>query len=130
MTYTTPRTWVAGEVPTAAIFNTHLRDNMTGTSAYVTNGTNVDAANTIAVQRCGLVLVIVSAVTTAAVASGATLFTLPVGYRHPAGVYYGDVVNTTTNTVVRLAIASTGVVTIGANIASGETVHGQFLIAL
>lgn len=28
MAWTAPRTWVAGEVPTAAIFNTHLRDNL------------------------------------------------------------------------------------------------------
>ena len=26
-TYTTPRTWVAGEVVTAALMNTHVRDN-------------------------------------------------------------------------------------------------------
>lgn len=28
MAWTTPRTWVALEVPTAAIFNTHVRDNL------------------------------------------------------------------------------------------------------
>lgn len=28
MAYTTPRTWVAGEVVTAALLNTHLRDNI------------------------------------------------------------------------------------------------------
>ena len=27
MAWTTPRTWVSGEVPTAANFNTHVRDN-------------------------------------------------------------------------------------------------------
>lgn len=27
MAWTAPRTWVAGEVPTAATFNTHVRDN-------------------------------------------------------------------------------------------------------
>lgn len=27
MAWTSPRTWVTGEVPTAAIFNTHVRDN-------------------------------------------------------------------------------------------------------
>lgn len=27
MTWTTPRTWVAGEKPTAATLNTHIRDN-------------------------------------------------------------------------------------------------------
>ena len=28
MAWTTPRTWVAGEVPTAAIMNAHVRDNL------------------------------------------------------------------------------------------------------
>ncbi len=28
MTWTAPRTWVTSEVPTAAIFNTHVRDNL------------------------------------------------------------------------------------------------------
>ena len=27
MSWTTPRTWVALEVPSAAMFNTHIRDN-------------------------------------------------------------------------------------------------------
>lgn len=28
MAWTSPRTWTSGEVPTAAIFNTHVRDNL------------------------------------------------------------------------------------------------------
>lgn len=28
MAWTSPRTWVAGEVPTASTFNTHVRDNL------------------------------------------------------------------------------------------------------
>lgn len=28
MAWTSPRTWVTGEVPTATIFNTHVRDNL------------------------------------------------------------------------------------------------------
>ena len=28
MAWTAPRTWVAGELVTAALFNTHLRDNL------------------------------------------------------------------------------------------------------
>lgn len=31
MAWTSPRTWVAGETPTAAIFNTHVRDNFSET---------------------------------------------------------------------------------------------------
>ena len=29
MAWTTPRTWVAGELVTASIMNTHVRDNLT-----------------------------------------------------------------------------------------------------
>lgn len=29
MAWTTPRTWVSGELATASLFNTHIRDNMT-----------------------------------------------------------------------------------------------------
>lgn len=32
MAWTTPRTWVAGEVVTAALLNTHLRDNLNAVS--------------------------------------------------------------------------------------------------
>lgn len=35
MGWTTPRTWVAGEVPTAAIFNTHVRDNLNALNGFV-----------------------------------------------------------------------------------------------
>lgn len=28
MAWTSPRTWVSGEVPTATVFNTHVRDNL------------------------------------------------------------------------------------------------------
>ncbi len=28
MAWTTPRTWIVGEVPTAALMNTHVRDNL------------------------------------------------------------------------------------------------------
>lgn len=129
MAWTAPRTWVSGEVLTAALLNVHLRDNMTGTSAAVTNGTNVNAANTVAYQRCGSVIVAVSAVTTSAISGGATLFTLPSGYRPPV-TWYDEVVNTTTGTVGRLDIATTGVVTISSAVASGETVRGSFVIPI
>lgn len=129
MAWTSPRTWLSGEVLTAALLNLHLRDNMAGTSAAVTNGANVNAANTVCYQRCGLVVVDVSALATAALAASATLFTLPTGYRPPV-TFYGEAVNTTTNAVVRLDIATTGVVTIGAGVANGETVRGNFVIPL
>jgi len=52
MAWTTPRTWVAAEVPTAAILNTHIRDNLAATEAGVatTAGDLVyaSAANTLA----------------------------------------------------------------------------------
>lgn len=45
MAYTTPRTWVAGEVVTAALLNTHLRDNL--------NAINTDASWTPAWTNTG-----------------------------------------------------------------------------
>ena len=38
MSWTTPRTWVAGEVVTAAIMNTHVRDNLSALRSPVTFG--------------------------------------------------------------------------------------------
>jgi hypothetical protein len=40
MAWTTPRTWVAGELETAAIFNPHVRDNF---NAILTNATTLNA---------------------------------------------------------------------------------------
>lgn len=35
MAWTSPRTWVSGEILTAALLNTHLRDNLLAVDAYV-----------------------------------------------------------------------------------------------
>lgn len=45
MAWTAPRTWTTGEVVTAAILNTHVRDNLTalGTMIDATNGLTADA---------------------------------------------------------------------------------------
>lgn len=52
MAWTAPRTWVAGEAPTAAIMNTHIRDNLNATEAAVLTGAGdlayATAANTLA----------------------------------------------------------------------------------
>lgn len=49
MSWTTPRTWVAGEIETAAIFNTHVRDNLsylgTRTESRVTRVANLSIPN-------------------------------------------------------------------------------------
>ena len=37
MAWTAPRTWVAGEVPTASIMNAHLRDNELVLSTHIHN---------------------------------------------------------------------------------------------
>ena len=55
MSWTSPRTWVTNEVPTATNFNTHLRDNMNETApALATTAGSffvVDAANDLVEQR-------------------------------------------------------------------------------
>lgn len=38
MSWTAPRTWIAGEAPTAALLNTHLRDNMLETEGSKATG--------------------------------------------------------------------------------------------
>ncbi len=44
MAYTTPRTWVPGEIPTAAQFNTHIRDNQSFFSTHAHSGDAGDGA--------------------------------------------------------------------------------------
>lgn len=69
MAWTTPRTWVAGETVTAAIMNTHVRDNLT-------------AAATTFIADSGAVVSSVTLSTTSAFASPATVtFTLTVQTR-------------------------------------------------
>lgn len=51
MAWTTPRTWVTAEIPTASIFNTHVRDNFNETAPAKATGSGgiivATAANTI-----------------------------------------------------------------------------------
>jgi ribosomal protein S5 len=42
MAYTTPRTWVAGETVTAALLNTHVRDNLDYLKGVLTDVSNQD----------------------------------------------------------------------------------------
>ncbi len=44
MAWTTPRTWVAGETPTAAQFNAHVRDNLDALSLHTHDGSAGDGA--------------------------------------------------------------------------------------
>ncbi len=44
MAWSTPRTWVAGETPTAAQFNAHVRDNLTALSTHAHSGAAGDGA--------------------------------------------------------------------------------------
>lgn len=45
MAWTTPRTWVAGETVTAALFNTHIRDNLNALKSPPTDSQRLDEAN-------------------------------------------------------------------------------------
>ena len=38
MAWTTPRTWTDGEIPTAAILNTHITDNLNALSTHTHSG--------------------------------------------------------------------------------------------
>lgn len=46
MAWTTPRTWVAAEVVTASMMNTHVRDNTAALGGYDKNTNTVDVTNT------------------------------------------------------------------------------------
>lgn len=51
MGWTTPRTWVTGETETAAIFNAHVRDNLTAINGYVPKTANESGASFTALQN-------------------------------------------------------------------------------
>lgn len=51
MAWTAPRTFVAGEVETAAIFNTHLRDNLLAINAYVEKTADESVVSSIVQQN-------------------------------------------------------------------------------
>lgn len=129
MAWTSPRTWVSGEVVTAALMNTHLRDNMLGANTTVTNGTNVDASGTVAYQRCGSVLVSVTLTASALLSAGATLFTLASGYRPPV-TWFGELIDTTGDVPVRVTVNTSGTVQAATSVASGRILRGQFVIPL
>ena len=129
MAWTSPRTWLSGEVLTAALLNVHLRDNMAGANTTVTNGTNVNAAGTVAYQRCGSVLVSVTLTTTGALSASATLFTLPAGYRPPVN-WFGEVIDSDSDVVERLTVLTTGVVQAASAVTSGRVLRGQIAFPL
>ena len=55
MAWTSPRTWVAGEVPTAALLNTYLRDNQTILSGHGHTGSAGDGTRALKPQTINLV---------------------------------------------------------------------------
>ena len=44
MAWTTPRTWADGEIPTAALMNTHVRDNLNAVSTHTHSGAAGDGS--------------------------------------------------------------------------------------
>ncbi|GAA1790242.1 hypothetical protein GCM10009795_039930 [Nocardioides hankookensis] len=134
MAWTAPRTWVAGEIVSASMLNTHLRDNLLAldfSSGFVavTAAANVTSSSTILYRRSGMAVVIVEVTTTAAIGAGGTLFTLPFGYR-PVALLFADLVNTATAAVVRVHADPTGPVTTQPALASGVQLRGSFVVPL
>ena len=91
MAWTSPRSWISGEVVTAALMNTHLRDNLLAIGAGAANAWTaytpvVHAATTVTVNASGCnytqigktVHVRVRAVVSSASASGGLAVGLPV----------------------------------------------------
>lgn len=89
MAWTTPRTWTDGEVPTAAIFNTHVRDNIAWhhsgdgawTSPAIGGGWSAYDATNWPVRYCHIGPFVRVEGLIAGGASGSTVFTLPATYR-------------------------------------------------
>lgn len=88
MAWTTPRTWVAGEVVTAALLNTHLRDNLNAISGLWTawtptitatagTFTTVSAAGRYTQIGKTVIWSLTITMTTAGTASNYLQFTLP-----------------------------------------------------
>lgn len=103
MAWTTPRTWVAGEQPTASLFNAHIRDNLniiaavgiTGWTDYSASATWTGSTNpTYSVYRArycqvGKLVVYQARYTYTSGGTGTWLWSLPVtaaiGGNHVAG---------------------------------------------
>lgn len=102
MAWTTPRTWVAGEAPSAATFNAHIRDNFnaqgtwtTYTPTWTANGTNPTLGNgslsgryVLFGKTCMFAIVLTWGSTTTDTGSSQWRFTLPFAARAGANVYF------------------------------------------
>ncbi len=119
MVWTAPRTWVASEVVTAALMNTHVRDNLkaigdawtawtptvtasTGTFTTVSGSGRYIAAGKLIVWSCTITI------TTVGTASGYVQFTLPVTAQASSGnVGGGRALVPTTSVVSQVFLSST-----------------------
>jgi len=89
MAWTTPRTWVAGETPSASTFNTHVRDNLswlysgdawTNVTVFSNSWAAYDTTSwQVRYGHVGPFTVLQGLVKSGTV--GSACFTLPVGYR-------------------------------------------------
>ena len=139
MAWTAPRTWVAGELITAAVMNTHIRDNLAwlysgeawrevrsagagGSSLYVNGYTDYVTDGTfgpVKFKRVGGWTVIIGLCKDG---TSGGVFTLPVGYRwaNPTGANTSWIVGGASShqgdgIVTTLIVGTNGVVTYGGN---------------
>ena len=119
MAWTTPRTWIAGEVPDAAMLNLHVRDNLlylVGDAAWtaptLTNGwLNFGSGFTVAgYRKIGDLVWLKGTVKSGTL--GAAMFTLPVGFRPLASGQTVNIVESN-NLLGRVDVLSTGAVATG-----------------
>lgn len=129
MGWTTPRTWVAGEKPSAATLNLHIRDNLNALNGFVRKTADESVTSSATLQNDNHLTLSIPAAGTyiidlrlfassAANAAG----DLQVGFTFPAGtmhVGYGVLANT-------LASGSSGTAEFGASlsVASGAAAAG------
>lgn len=131
MVWTAPRTWIAGEVPTAAIMNLHIRDNLRALNGYVRKTVNESLATSTALQNDDQLSYAIPAagayefdlyLLVSATANGASSGDLKVGFTFPTGTLIVGALGADTNlaagaTVATLAAMSNQSIASGADFA-------------
>lgn len=96
-------------------------------STAVTFGPKFTGGTVVCYRVSGLIVATVNCVTTAATAAGDIIFTMPAGYV-PVGLFYGNLVNTSTEANVRCHPDTDRTVKVQAALASGITVRGTLVM--
>lgn len=129
MAWTAPRTWVAGEVVTAALLNTHVRDNLSYLKdlavATPTLGSNVVTAGegSESYRKGDTVTLAVYVQAAGPVAAGGTLLTVADGYRPPRIIR--GTLSSGASTVCGVTMSTAGVLTTEVALETNALLYGH-----